>query len=96
MRQQKRPSISRFEWDDINAATNWRNHGVAYPYPVKAFRDLFAVEWIDDREDYGEERINLLGMCDRRLSVLFCKAANFSYRSSNRRKPALTVSLAEP
>ena len=31
---------------------------------VRAFRDPFAVETIDDREDYGEERINLLGMCD--------------------------------
>ncbi len=27
------------------------------------FRDRFAVERFDDREDYGEERINLLGMC---------------------------------
>jgi len=25
--------------------------------------DAFAVEWIDDREAYGEERVNLLGMC---------------------------------
>jgi uncharacterized DUF497 family protein len=23
-----------------------------------------AVEWIDDRHHYGEERINLLGMCE--------------------------------
>jgi len=28
------------------------------------FRDIFAVEWIDDREDYSEERVNILGMCD--------------------------------
>ena len=62
-----------FEWDDIKAATNWRNLGVTFPYAVKAYRDLFAVEWIDDREDYGEERINLLGMSDRRLSVLFAR-----------------------
>jgi uncharacterized DUF497 family protein len=31
---------------------------------ARALRDPFAVEWIDDREDYGEERINLLGMCE--------------------------------
>ncbi|MGO9681978.1 MAG: BrnT family toxin [Beijerinckiaceae bacterium] len=31
---------------------------------MKAIRDPFAIEWIDDRESYGEERINLLGMCD--------------------------------
>ncbi|HLY47491.1 MAG TPA: BrnT family toxin [Stellaceae bacterium] len=31
---------------------------------ARATRDPFAIEWIDDREDYGEQRINLLGMCD--------------------------------
>ena len=31
---------------------------------MKAVADPFAVEMIDAREDYGEERINLLGMCD--------------------------------
>ncbi|MGD0960227.1 MAG: BrnT family toxin [Methylomonas sp.] len=33
-----------FEWDDAKAATNLRIHGVAFPYAVKAFRDLFAHE----------------------------------------------------
>lgn len=33
----------------------WRDHGVAFPEAVKAFRDTLAVERIDDREDYGEE-----------------------------------------
>jgi uncharacterized protein len=31
---------------------------------IKMFRNPFGVEWIDDRANYGEERINLLGMCD--------------------------------
>ena len=53
-----------FEWDDAKAETNWRDHGVAFHNAVEAFYDHFAVEEIDDREDYGEERINLLGMCD--------------------------------
>jgi putative transcriptional regulator len=44
--------------------TNWHDHGVTFEQAVRAFRDPFAVERIDDREDYGEERINLLGMCD--------------------------------
>jgi len=30
---------------------------------LSVFNDHFAIEWIDDREDYGEERINRLGMC---------------------------------
>jgi hypothetical protein len=31
---------------------------------LKAFRDRFAVERFDDRQDYGKERMNLLGMCE--------------------------------
>ena len=32
-----------------------------------AFSDTFAVEWIDEREDYGEERSVLLGMTGGQL-----------------------------
>lgn len=53
-----------FEWDDAKAEINWRDHGVAFHEAAKAFIDHFAVETIDGRESYGEERINLLGMCD--------------------------------
>jgi hypothetical protein len=53
-----------FEWDDDKAAANWRDHGVTFDQAVKAFRDPFAIEKIDDRENYGEERVNLIGMCD--------------------------------
>jgi uncharacterized DUF497 family protein len=34
---------------------------VTFAQAVYAFRDPFAVEWIDDRATYGEERIVLLG-----------------------------------
>jgi uncharacterized protein len=51
-----------FEWDDFKAAENFRNHGVSFAHAAVAFGDPFAVEWIDLREDYGEERIILLGM----------------------------------
>jgi len=53
----------RFEWDIEKAAENWRVHGVAFDHAANAIIDPFSVEWIDEREDYGEERINLLGMC---------------------------------
>jgi uncharacterized DUF497 family protein len=53
-----------FEWDDPKAAANERDHGLTFAHAAKAFKDLFAVEWIDDREDYGEERINRLAMCE--------------------------------
>jgi uncharacterized DUF497 family protein len=53
-----------FEWEAEKAARNWRSHGVAFDHATKAFGDRFAIEWIDDREAYGEERVNLLGMCE--------------------------------
>ena len=54
--------MAEFEWDDNKAAANWHDHGVTFAHAAKACLDPFAVELIDDREDYGEERINLLGM----------------------------------
>ena len=44
-----------FGWRDAKSAANWRDHGVSFHDAIKAFRDRFAVERIDDREDYGEE-----------------------------------------
>jgi uncharacterized DUF497 family protein len=52
-----------FEWD-AKAAANLRRHGISFARAAAACRDPFAVEWIDKREAYGEERINLLGMCE--------------------------------
>jgi uncharacterized DUF497 family protein len=69
-----------FEWDDSKAAENIRNHGVSFAQAALAFRDPFAVEWIDLREDYGEERIILLGMLlgmtgNQVLSVVYTERA---------------------
>ena len=54
----------QFEWDDRKAADNLRAHGIAFDKAVKAFADPFAVEWLDERGSYGEERCNLLGVCE--------------------------------
>ncbi len=57
-----------FEWDDEKAATNSRGHdGVTFEQAALAFSDTFAVEWLDEREDYGEERSVLLGMTGGQL-----------------------------
>ena len=62
--------------DDFKAAENVRNHGVSFAQAALAFRDPFAVEWIDLREDYGEERIILLGMAGNHvLTVVYTERA---------------------
>jgi uncharacterized protein len=67
----------RFEWDNEKAAKNWRTHGVTFDQAAKAVNDPFAIEWIDDREVYDEERINLLGLCeDVILHVTYTERGN--------------------
>lgn len=51
-----------FEWDKEKATANWQKHGVSFEEAIGAFRDPFAIEIVDDRMDYGEERINLIGI----------------------------------
>jgi uncharacterized DUF497 family protein len=51
-----------FEWDRDKAVANWQKHGVSFEEAMGAFRDPFAIEIIDDRMDYGEERINLIAI----------------------------------
>ncbi len=51
-----------FEWDDTKATENLRRHGVSFTQAALAFRDPFAVEWVDTRETSGQERVILLGM----------------------------------
>jgi uncharacterized DUF497 family protein len=54
-----------FEWDLDKAARNLVEHKVSFEQAAIACQDPFAVEWIDDREDYGEVRISLLGLYRR-------------------------------
>ena len=56
-----------FEWDDAKAARNWRVHGVGFAMALEVFRDVFAVEWTDDRQDSSEARFVTVGMVDHRL-----------------------------
>lgn len=56
-----------FEWDPRKAASNLIDHKVSFEDAAVACRDPFAVEWIEEREDYGEERSVLLGICEREV-----------------------------
>jgi len=40
-----------FEWDAAKAARNYAKHEVRFETARRAFRDPFAVEWLDDRFD---------------------------------------------
>jgi uncharacterized protein len=58
-----------FEWDEDKAARNLLAHRVSFEQAAMACLDPFAIEWIDEREAYDEERSGLLGLYE--LEVLY-------------------------
>jgi len=53
-----------FEWHDAKAEANLQAHGVSFELAKTVFKDPFAVERLDDREDYGDERFVIIGMAE--------------------------------
>ena len=56
-----------FQWDDRKAAANIAAHGVTFESARDVFRDPFALDWLDESEDYGEDRYAIIGMAEGRL-----------------------------
>ena len=54
----------KFEWDDAKAQANWGAHGVSFDLAKTVFNDPFAIERLDDREEYGEQRFVTIGMAE--------------------------------
>lgn len=78
-----------FEWDDDKAAANLRKHGVTFEDARGVFRDPLAIELVDDREAYGEDRFVLIGMTQSRVLVVV-------YVLRDRRNRIISARKAEP
>jgi hypothetical protein len=52
-----------FEWDEEKNRANVAKHGISFRDAVRLFEHP-VVEQLDDRRDYGEERIVALGLID--------------------------------
>jgi uncharacterized DUF497 family protein len=78
-----------FEWDDDKAAQNLARHGVSFGAARLTFDDPVAVERLDDRQDYGEDRFILLGMVESHLLHV-----TFTYRAERIR--IISARAAEP
>lgn len=59
-----------FEWDNAKAETNVSTHGVSFDLATTVFKDPFAVERLDDREDYGEDRFVMIGMAEGNVVLI--------------------------
>jgi uncharacterized DUF497 family protein len=56
-----------FEWDENKAAQNYADHGVTFEKAQYVFKDPLAVEWLDDRLEYGVDRFVIIGTVENRL-----------------------------
>lgn len=57
----------KFEWDKSKAKVNYAKHGVSFDLAKGVFKDLLAIEYLDDRQDYDEERFVIIGMAEGHL-----------------------------
>jgi uncharacterized DUF497 family protein len=57
----------KFEWNKSKAKDNFTKHGISFELAERVFDDPFAVEFLDDREDYDEEHFVILGIVDRQI-----------------------------
>jgi uncharacterized protein len=53
-----------FEWHNAKAEANFYTHGVSFELAKTVFSDPFAIERLDDRAEYGEERFVVIGMAE--------------------------------
>ena len=60
----------KFEWDKAKAESNERAHGVSFDLAKTVFKDPFAIERLDDRQDYGEERVLVVGRAEGNIVLL--------------------------
>jgi len=62
----------QFEWDDAKAEANFRKHKVRFEHAAEACEDPFALIDLDDSQDYGEDRLILIGRAvDGVLTVIY-------------------------
>lgn len=74
-----------FEWDEQKRQRNLEKHGVDFKDITPIFEGQI-VEWIDKRQTYGEERINLLGEIEGNIFFLTYTKRNSKYRIISARR----------
>ena len=56
-----------FEWDESENEKNRRVHGLSFEDAALVFLDPCRSIFLDDREDYGEERATTFGTIEGRI-----------------------------
>lgn len=75
-----------FEWDDEKARDNFAKHGVSFELAQRLFRDFAAIEFLDDRHDYGEDRIVRIGKVEGAVLLVVYTERNDNIRIISARR----------
>lgn len=82
-----------FEWDENKNQKNLDKHGIDFNDAIAIFDDDERIEAIDDRNEYGEERIQVIG--EARPGVLMVVYTWRKDKTSRRMISARTASQKE-
>ena len=52
-----------FDWDPAKDARTWQERGFGFDFAILIFEGG-TIEWLDDRQDYGEARVRAIGEAD--------------------------------
>jgi uncharacterized DUF497 family protein len=80
---------AKFEWDDVKAVTNQADHGITFDMARLVFRDPFALDWLDESDNHGEDRFAVIGMVEERLLYV-------AFTMRRERARIISARLAEP
>ena len=58
-----------FEWDENKRIANLKKHGIDFAEVENVFEDECKITFLDNREDYGEERLITIGLVQNVLIV---------------------------
>jgi uncharacterized protein len=70
----------KFEWDEVKRQSNLKNHGVDFEEAKPVFEDINALEILDARFPYGEERWLTIGQSAGRLLAVVYAERNGVHR----------------
>lgn len=59
----------RYEWDKKKSQSNYEKHGLSFEDAELVFLSK-TVTFLDDREDYGEERFITMGELKKRVVII--------------------------
>ena len=74
-----------FEWDDAKNDANILRHGITFEAAATIF-DRSYLEYLDDRRDYGEVRVKVIGIVGDSISSVICSQRGGTVRVISARR----------